>query len=581
MDDLRCRGARSIDVSHTERINGLNPRIPGRIGTQDMDVRERRCGLCGQLNPPASEFCADCGVLLASVATTRSHENSTNTIRAAGLSPRRSGARPRGTPPTHGDRVRRRSGAGLDRRHRGVACALVRRSVRNRRSRLHSWITWLSSSGFLAAQTRRPQYGPRRHGNGHRIVGRSRRGAGANARPYAGRRSLTPAAIVAIPTPTPDPAEVSVAAGETGAVMPMFRGNAARTGENPGPAPLERPVVKWKTFVGGESYASPVVGHGDRLCRHQGRESRRPAARRTGASGGGSMSGTTSPAPRRRSLRSTLFVAAGYALLAIDAETGQERWSVPLRFAGSCSPVVDGDLVYVATQEGHVSAFATETGEEVWHYRNDNLLFGSPAVADGVVVIADEAGVVTAIDASHGREMWQRTAGGEVFATPAIARGVAFVATNEPSLTAFDLQIGDRALATRDRWRVVAGRGRRRRLSRRRRSVGPRHRCRNRRDALEQPARICHPVVGTFADDGVYIGSGPTVTAIDRRRWRARSGPMSPAATSRPTLRSSPKGSSPAAMMGTSTHSGRPSAARAKPTEVSIRDRGVLLAAGR
>ena len=79
----------------------------------------------------------------------------------------------------------------------------------------------------------------------------------------------------------------------------------------------------------------------------------------------------------------TFYVAAGYTLLAVDAETGLERWSVPLRFAGSCSPVVDGDLVYVATQEGHVSAFATKTGEEVWHYRNDNLLFGSPAVADG------------------------------------------------------------------------------------------------------------------------------------------------------------------------------------------------------
>src|SRR5215208_2503380 len=34
-----------------------------------MDVRERRCGLCGHVNPPASEFCAECGVLLASVAT--------------------------------------------------------------------------------------------------------------------------------------------------------------------------------------------------------------------------------------------------------------------------------------------------------------------------------------------------------------------------------------------------------------------------------------------------------------------------------------------------------------------------------
>src|SRR5215213_7155807 len=35
-----------------------------------MDIRERRCGLCGHVNPPASEFCAECGVLLASVAST-------------------------------------------------------------------------------------------------------------------------------------------------------------------------------------------------------------------------------------------------------------------------------------------------------------------------------------------------------------------------------------------------------------------------------------------------------------------------------------------------------------------------------
>ena len=140
--------------------------------------------------------------------------------------------------------------------------------------------------------------------------------------------------------------------------MPMFRGNAARTGENPGPAPLERPVVKWKTFVGGESYASPVVGAetvyvatkaGSLVALRLADGSERW---RTHV---GDYVARTTPALSGN----TLFVAAGYALLAIDAETGRERWSVPLRFAGSCSPVVDGELVYVATQEGHVSAFAT------------------------------------------------------------------------------------------------------------------------------------------------------------------------------------------------------------------------------
>ena len=298
-------------------------------------------------------------------------------------------------------------------------------------------------------------------------------------------------------------------------MVPMFRGNAARTGENPGPAPLNRPIVKWKTFVGGESYASPVVG-GETVYVATKAGSlvalRLPDGTERWRTHIGDYVARTTPALSG----DALFVAAGYALLAIDAETGVERWSVPLRFAGSCSPVVDGDLVYVATQEGHVSAFAAQTGNEVWHYRNDNLLFGSPAVAEGVVVIADEAGVVTAIDAGTGRELWQESTGGEAYTTPAIERGVAFVATNEPSLTAFDLKSGSQ-LWSRD----IGGESSP--------AVG---------DGViflggdDQSVRALDAETGetrwstplgytirssvTFADEAVYIGSGPTLTAIDR-----------------------------------------------------------------
>jgi outer membrane protein assembly factor BamB len=331
-----------------------------------------------------------------------------------------------------------------------------------------------------------------------------------------GSQVAAPATVVAIPTPTPDPAEVTVAASESGAVMPMFRGNAARTGENPGPSPQERPVVKWKIFVGGESYASPVVGAetvfvatkaGSLISLRLADGSERW---RTHV---GDYVARTTPALSGN----TLFVAAGYALLAIDAESGLERWSVPLRFAGSCSPVVDGDLVYVATQEGHVSAFAMETGEEVWHYRNDNLLFGSPAVAEGVLVIADEAGVVTAIDARTGRELWQRPAGGEAFTTPAIARGAAFVATNEPSLTAFDLKTGSQL------WRRDVGGESSPAAGDGVVYLGGDDQSVRALDAATGETRWSSPLgytirsSVTFADEEVYIGSGPTLTAIDRR----------------------------------------------------------------
>jgi outer membrane protein assembly factor BamB len=478
-----------------------------------MDIRERRCGLCGHLNPPASEFCADCGVLLASVATpglTRTRQTQfalPDYLLAARERDREERRR----------RMASESGEGVGLVWVGGIAALL--------------ALWFGGASGIAApvfivgmltvlvgflRLRRDDRNMARAGTATVVLSSVVLGAALmQTLGFAGSEIAAPATVVAVPTPTPDPAEVSTAASEQSAIMPMFRGNAARTGENPGPSPLDRPVVKWKTFLGGESYASPVVGAGTvyvatkagslvALRLGNGTERWRVDV--------GDYVARTTPALSGN----TLFVAAGYALLAIDAETGVERWSVPLRFAGSCSPVVDGNLVYAATQEGHISAFAIETGEEVWHYRNDNLLFGSPAVAEGVVVIADEAGVVTAIDARTGREMWQRPAGGEAFTTPAIAGGVAFVATNAPSLTAFELKTGaqlwrrdvggESSPAAGDRFVFLGGDDQSVRAL----------------DATTGETRWSSPLgyairsSVTFADEAVYIGSGPTLTAIDR-----------------------------------------------------------------
>jgi outer membrane protein assembly factor BamB len=274
--------------------------------------------------------------------------------------------------------------------------------------------------------------------------------------------------------------------------------------------------VRWKSFIGGESYASPVIGTDAVYMATKG-GSLVALALADGAeiwrAHVGEYIARTTPAFDQGSL----FVAAGYALLAVDAETGREIWSVPLRFAGSCSPVVAGDLVYVATQEGHVSAFATETGDEVWHYRNDNLLFGSPAVADGIVIIADEAGVVTAIEADTGREMWQETAGGEVFATPAIADGVAYVATNEPLLVALDLRTGSQ------RWRLGAGGQSSPAVGDGVVYLGGDDQAIRAVDAETGDVRWSSPLgyairsSATIVDRAVFIGSGPTLNAVNRR----------------------------------------------------------------
>jgi outer membrane protein assembly factor BamB len=325
-----------------------------------------------------------------------------------------------------------------------------------------------------------------------------------------------PAPQLVTPTPTPDPAEAAPPAPMSTGVVPMFRGDAARTGDHPGPAPLERPAVRWKAFVGGETYASPVVD-GDTVFV----ATKAGSLVALGLADGderwhadvGEYIARSTPALDG----DTLFVAAGYALLAIDAQTGQQRWSVPLHFAGSCSPAVDGSRVYVATQEGHVSAFTPATGQELWHYRNDNLLFGSPAVAAGVVVIADDAGVVTAIEASSGREQWQKKIGGEAFATPAIADGVVYVATDAPEVVALDLKSGA------VRWRRPVGGESSPAVARGIVYLGGDDQALRALDADTGAVEWSTPLgyairsSATVAGSAVFIASGPTLNAVNQR----------------------------------------------------------------
>ena len=131
------------------------------------------------------------------------------------------------------------------------------------------------------------------------------------------------------------------------------------------------------------------------------------------------------------------------------------------------------------------------------------------------MVIADEAGVVTAIDARTGRELWQRPAGGEAFTTPAIARGTTFVATSEPSLTAFDLKTGSQL------WRRDVGGESSPAAGDGVVYVGGDDQSVRALDAATGETRWSSPLgytirsSVTFADEVVYIGSGPTLTAID------------------------------------------------------------------
>src|SRR5262245_28525917 len=57
-----------------------------------------------------------------------------------------------------------------------------------------------------------------------------------------------------LPAPT-------ITLAESGSV-PMFRGGPARTGENPGPGPAGKPIVRWRAGIGEMIGSSPAVVDG-------------------------------------------------------------------------------------------------------------------------------------------------------------------------------------------------------------------------------------------------------------------------------------------------------------------------------
>lgn len=475
-----------------------------------METRPRRCVACSHINPPTAEFCAECGEFL-------------DRVTPSGL------ARARQTQFTLPDYLlvarerereeRRRqlayqTGQGVGILLTGaVACGFA------------LWFGGGSQLGLIAFglgllgiclglwQLRRDSQNMARVGIAALTISSMVVGAALvqTIGPIA-----APAGVVGpvAEAPADLPAAAPVADDALLSVMPMYRGNAARTGVNPGPGPRSRPLVAWKAFVGGESYASPVVGLGDVFVATKSGSvvalSLEDGAERWSLDVDSYVARST-PAFDG----ATLFVAGGYAMVAIEAATGEELWRKPLRFAGSCSPVLDDDRVYAASQEGIITAFAKATGEELWHYADGDLVFSSPALADDRLVIVDVAGQVSALNAETGREQWQTRLAAEVHATPAIANGRVYVVTTEPETVVLDLATG------KELWRTAAGGPSSPAVTSAVVLVGGEDqalRALNTATGAEAwSTPLGYPIASSPAASGntVYIASGPTISALD------------------------------------------------------------------
>ena len=149
-------------------------------------------------------------------------------------------------------------------------------------------------------------------------------------------------------------------------------------------------------------------------------------------------------------LRSRLLVLSVIAILLLSACS---RIGTP---QGWSAGAVNDDTLFIGTIEGEVLAVDKETGAERWRRPlptsedTDRAIYGRPAVTDTAVMVGGYDGVLYAYD-PQGNPLWEERFVGRIVGGPTVHQNVAYVGTGEVSssdgsagaLHAVDIELGD------------------------------------------------------------------------------------------------------------------------------------------
>jgi outer membrane protein assembly factor BamB len=258
----------------------------------------------------------------------------------------------------------------------------------------------------------------------------------------ASQASDPPPAIPLLATPTMEASEAATPGTDrvTGEV-PMAGGNAFHDGIMPGPAPSSAPGQLWQFDTGGEVHGAATLSNGRLFVM-----SKSGSLLAIDADTGQQLWSVpitgyvtrVSPAVSD----GVVFAGGGFAFGAWDAATGKQLWTVPLQYVGQSSPVLTDELVIVSSQERWTYALDRESGDIVWRVPTEGIVFGAPAISEGKAFYATDEGIVYAVDLDSGRVVWRQTVTGSIFGSPVVSQGLILVTTQAGEFAALDSQSG-------------------------------------------------------------------------------------------------------------------------------------------
>ena len=105
--------------------------------------------------------------------------------------------------------------------------------------------------------------------------------------------------------------------------------------------------------------------------------------------------------------------------------------------------VVDQGKVFVASSNGNLYALNATTLAQVWKFSTGNKIWSTPAVDNGMVFVGSFDKKVYALDAATGNKKWSFNTQGAIIATPVIDNGIVYVASFDRHIYAMDEATGN------------------------------------------------------------------------------------------------------------------------------------------
>ncbi|MEM9702438.1 MAG: PQQ-binding-like beta-propeller repeat protein, partial [Planctomycetota bacterium] len=182
---------------------------------------------------------------------------------------------------------------------------------------------------------------------------------------------------------------------------------------------------------------------------------------------------STTPAidagPETDAAPAKVIVCVGRVAYAIDKDSGETIWALPIPAAAAASPTFgvtdEGRRLFVSTISGSAYSYDLETIEEFnlekrleefatgaqrWRYETGAPMVG-PVLVDGIMaVLANERGIMVGVEAVDRNLLWRFQTGGEATAPITSADGVVYIACSDRNLYAVDVTTG------LDRWDYVS-----------------------------------------------------------------------------------------------------------------------------